>query len=192
MSITHFGVDYGAKMAGTTVVCFQDEGEIHLLQSAKNQNADQFIVDLCARYKPQKIFIDAPLSLPARILNSQAKGDHFYRECDRLLGAMSPMFLGGLTARAIKLKDGFEEQGIECLETYPAAFVKNIMEAHKAYKTHIPEFLDALAPFLPSHPLPDVQNWHQVDGLLAWISGRRHLEKQSLLFGQPGEGVIVI
>ena len=179
-------------MTGTTAVCFEDGGKIQLLQSAKNQNADQFILDLCAKYKPPKIFIDAPLSLPAKILDPTAEGDHFYRECDRLLGAMSPMFLGGLTARAIRLKDQLAAVGIECIETYPAAFVKIAMGSPKAYKNDLPEFLQALGPFLSLNLTSAPENWHQIDALLAWTSGRRHLLKQTQRFGQPIEGVIVI
>ena len=192
MPVTHFGIDFGSKMAGTTAVCFEEGGRIQILQSAKNQNADQFILDLAANFQPELVFIDAPLSLPARLINPQAKGDHFYRECDRLLGAMSPMFLGGLTARAIKLKDELKGHGIECIETYPAAFVSTVMEIEEAYKNDIVGFAKALTPFFSSQPLPSMQNWHQTDALLAWISGLRYLEKRSLSFGFPIEGVIII
>jgi hypothetical protein len=37
------GIDYGSKMAGTTVICIQKGTQVILFQSQKNQDADLFI-----------------------------------------------------------------------------------------------------------------------------------------------------
>jgi predicted nuclease with RNAse H fold len=98
----HFGIDYGSKMAGTTVITYNQDNVLYQRSSVKNGDADAFILDCVTELQPGQIYIDAPLSLP---LACFGKGtDFFYREADRKLKAMSPMFLGGLTARAMKLR----------------------------------------------------------------------------------------
>ena len=95
------GVDYGSKLAGTTVIAYNMGDGIRLERSKKNQDADQMIIDFVAEYNPQVIGIDAPLSLPGVYTGLVGFEDYHYRACDKALKAMSPMFLGGLTARAM-------------------------------------------------------------------------------------------
>lgn len=89
----HLGIDYGSKLAGTTAICYQEGDALTIIQSEKKQDADRFINDTVESLKPEQIFIDAPLSLPAAYFGNG--DDYFYRDCDRQLKAMSPMFLGG-------------------------------------------------------------------------------------------------
>jgi hypothetical protein len=37
----HFGVDYGARFAGTTVICYEDGNQLVIAQTRK-QDADAF------------------------------------------------------------------------------------------------------------------------------------------------------
>jgi hypothetical protein len=37
-----------------------------------------------------------------------------------------------------------------------------------------------------------IDNWHQVDSVLAWISRYRYLTGQSLTFGYADEGLVYI
>lgn len=93
------GVDYGSKLAGTTVITFLSQNQLVTYQSPKGKNADDWLKNLLSTQKIGTIYIDAPLSLPSAYCG---KGDNFhYRKADQMLHAMSPMFLGGLTARAI-------------------------------------------------------------------------------------------
>jgi hypothetical protein len=98
-------IDYGSKLAGTTAVCFEKNNQLHLAQSVKKQDADAWLRQLISTKKPAAVYIDAPLSLPG-VYRGEGS-DYFYRAGDRAVGAMSPMFLGGLTARAMQLRAAF-------------------------------------------------------------------------------------
>ena len=37
----HFGIDYGSKLAGTTVICFAHNKHLEFIQSEKKQDADE-------------------------------------------------------------------------------------------------------------------------------------------------------
>ncbi len=192
--LSHIGIDFGAKMAGTTAICYSESDTLKLLQSAKKQDADRFILDFVFERQPRQIFIDAPLSLPLVYTQAEQEEDYFYRASDRELGAMSPMFLGGLSARAMRLKALIEKSGIRCFETYPAAFVKKMLIGDHEYKKDIEVFKyyckckwnDNL--ILPA----TMDNWHQIDAFLAWWSGHRHQSGQTLSFGNTVEGTIII
>ncbi|MEO1517559.1 MAG: DUF429 domain-containing protein [Bacteroidota bacterium] len=189
----HVGIDYGSKLAGTTVLCWEQDGQLHYQQSEKKKDADQWLIQLIQELSPPEVFIDAPLSLPAAY---HGKGeDFFYRDCDRELRAMSPMFLGGLTARAMKLRHLLSPQQIVFQETYPAELVRNLPDLKECYlkkKAMRADFLDKLQQLLP-HPIHTMPtNWHQADAILAWMSGWRHQQNKAKQIGRPEEGLIII
>lgn len=193
----HFGIDYGSKLAGTTVICFEKNGQLHLLQSEKKKDADAFIKQQIAALKPDHIFIDAPLSLPAAYFHSEksAEPNFFFRQCDKELRAMSPMFLGGLTARAIKLKHNYLNTNILFFETYPSFLVKTLFPdvlIYKKKKEEIVDFSKLLTPILPIKLAENPTNWHQVDSILAWLSGHRFFIKKALEIGDAKEGIITV
>jgi predicted nuclease with RNAse H fold len=183
------GIDYGAKMAGTTSICYLENEVLHISQSKKNQDADTFLDTLLQELNPTDIFIDAPLSLPSVYFG---KGnDYFFRECDKEVKAMSPMFLGGLTARAIKLKD--THPNIHFFEAYPGLNAKlNYSEINVYYKSknNLHQFLLIFLETIP-YPLENSpENWHQVDSVLAWLTGYRYLNNQAFSYGNKDEGII--
>lgn len=192
------GIDYGSKLAGTTVIAFvKDSGEIDTLQSAKGQDADQFILEWVAQYQPAHLFLDAPLSLPGVYTNKQEFEDYFYRKADKQTKAMSPMFLGGLTARAMFLKHKLNTQyQINTWEVYPA-YLARLLALHalsyKKEKTYIPQVIAAIAE-VSQHKIDASKfyNWHQVDALLSLFSGFRYHQGQALVFGDPIEGQIIV
>jgi len=186
------GIDYGSKMAGTTVLAWASKRRLNLAQSAKNEDADAFITTRLAELSLSVVFIDAPLSLPS-VYRTGSGDDYFYRSGDRELKAMSPMFLGGLTARAMRLAS--ECQPIQFVETYPAATVARVLMAPPAYKSDLDEFSKLLRTALRKQcklDCPVHENWHQVDATLAWFSGWRHLSGESLSFGHSDEGLIIL
>jgi uncharacterized protein len=186
MSAHHLGVDFGAKLAGTTAVCFEENGQLHLLQISKKQDADAWLRQFIAEQKPDAVFMDAPLSLP-----SVYKGfgsDYHYRACDRAVGAMSPMFLGGLTARAMQLRAAFPT--VPFYEVYPAHHVRLRFAHAMGYKTDLNTFLEKLEAALPHPFVKQPQNWHQVDAVLAWLTGWRHGYNEASRFGDELEGLI--
>jgi len=190
----HFGIDYGSKLAGTTVITLDIDGILQQVVSAKKENADQMILDAVEKYRPDQVYIDAPLSLPKAYYGIGE--DFFYRAADKALKAMSPMFLGGLTARAMKLKVQMEKMDIAVFETYPGAVVRAIPQLAEVYTKKdqkitpllYSEILKLMADFeMATEP----ENLHQLDSVLAWYSGWRHLQGLAHQIGDPEEGVIV-
>lgn len=181
------GVDYGAKLAGTTSVCRAVDGVLGLEKSKPKANADQFLMDIFREYKPQWVFIDAPLSVP---LAFSGKGTNFFfREADSELGAMSPMFLGGLTARAMNLK--YKNPNIQFIETYPSQLVKHVA-LNENYRKDIDAFTGQLNSLLPLSFKAEALDWHMIDSALAWFTGYRFLNKMASSYGNKEEGVIWI
>lgn len=185
------GIDFGSNLAGTTAICYEINGKLNILQSEKKASADKFLESFLLQFSGLNIFIDAPLSLPQAYYT---KGeDYFYRTCDRELNAMSPMFLGGLTARAIRLRSQkVQHQFLEC---YPAELVR-LLGLNGLYKKKHISGLEVFFQELEKHNdlalEKEIQNWHQMDALLCWMTGKRYSVNQHKTFGQPGEGLIVV
>ncbi len=190
----HFGIDYGSKLAGTTVITYNRNGELYQRSSKKKEDADQVIIDAVEELKPSSIYIDAPLSLPAAYFD---KGkDYFYRRADKELKAMSPMFLGGLTARAMKLKASITSQDIAIHEVYPGALVRSMPALNEHYDKKNHSNLETLTKIIESllgdiHIAASVTNLHQIDSILAWYSGFRHQKGMAVEVGHRDEGVII-
>lgn len=182
------GVDYGSKLAGTTVICYEAEGSLMFVQSDKKKDADKFIIEFIDKNKIENIFIDAPLSLPAAYFG---KGEnYFYRQCDVETKAMSPMFLGGLTARAIKLQSQFPQKKFK--ETYPAYLIKEVLQLSDLYLKKKPYENAILKVMNLNIVVAKINNWHQFDALSCWLSGKRYFENEALKIGNFNEGVIVV
>ncbi len=192
------GVDYGSKLAGTTAAAMVENEQLHVWQSARGQDADEFLLKLIQDKRPNTVFIDAPLTLPKVYsqLPYTSGADFFYRTCDREVQAMSPMFIGGLTARAIKLRTILSEQGIALLETYPSQLAHVLLPDEKGYKKDLAT-LPVIAQLLQDQIRPisfaqPPQDWHQFDALLAWYSGYRHHSGEAILYGDAQEGRIIV
>jgi uncharacterized protein len=179
-------IDYGAKLAGTTVVCFAKNGCLHFQQPAKKQDADAWLHSIVAEHKPSAIYMDAPLSLP--IVYKGEGNNYHYRHCDQVVGAMSPMFLGGLTARAMQFRAAFPQ--IPFYEAYPAQAVRTLFLGDIGYKTDLTAFLEKLAKRLPYPFAQQPINWHQVDAALTWFTGWRHDRGEAISYGNGEEGLI--
>ena len=100
---------------------------------------------------------------------------------------MSPMFLGGLTARAIQLKNDKELQHTNFLETHPSSFVKK-EKLDAKYKASLEEFIRDVENRYMLEFKNKPKNWHQADSVLAWISGSRFLNGKADSYGDPQEG----
>ncbi|MCH2084116.1 MAG: DUF429 domain-containing protein [Saprospiraceae bacterium] len=196
------GIDYGSKSAGTTVIAYLDNSmRLHFYQSEKKKDADQFIINCLKENKIDQVYIDAPLSLPGVYTDPKNFHNYFYREADKALRAMSPMFLGGLTARAMQLRSKLPS--VEFKEVYPSALVDVIKidrNLYKKQKEHIPTVISSLVAYIPSISFllqanqltASLNNWHQVDALLALISGYRHQKNNCIYYGNDYEGFIHI
>lgn len=190
------GIDFGSKTAGTTVICFgNNQTQLDIIGTTKKQDADSFLLSILSSSKPEFATIDAPLTLPVIYSNPESGTDYFYRAVDKELKAMSPMFLGGLTARAIKLKHECAIFKVPLFETYPAAFVKQFglgTYYNKKDPKQLAPFVNELLQFFPAKiSLAQLPTWHHVDALIAWISSYRMAHDQEMTFGDD-EGQIFI
>lgn len=189
---TILGIDYGSRKAGTTACFWNSESTFHCEQSQKNKDADAFILAHVEKLKPNLVAIDAPLSLPGVYHLTKSKfHDYHYRESDRAIGAMSPMFLGGLTARAMSLAAEISSRGCEVIEVYPAGLVKHL-GIGKHYKKDKNAFIEHLSSTAGIDVKITLHSWHQVDAMLAWSSGIRWTNNLHVSIGDPDEGVICI
>lgn len=187
------GIDFGSKMAGTTVIAVAGKTTIRLFSSRKNEDADSFLSVLVKEKGIEELFIDAPLSLPGVYRGILSGNDYFFRESDRVLKAMSPMFLGALTARAMKLCSQWKDAGIQCREVYPPAFALRMDWIKKGYKKEdesrieLQEFLTDIIGL----PLPhELSTWHEVDALIALAIGKLLIQGKAKSAGNSEEGLI--
>lgn len=186
------GIDYGSNLAGTTVVCFGNYmGQLHIERSAKKINTDQWLIKLLDKISPKLIGIDAPLSIPLALKQKNPKSNQnfFFRQCDIETKAMSPMFLGGLTARAIALKS--KAPSAQWIEVYPARLVAELKLKH--YKKDISKCMAELTAHYQITINPsDLTDWHALDSVLAYLSAFRFSINKHITFGGPSEGLIVV
>ncbi len=192
MNSNWIGIDYGSQKAGTTVIAHCQNSQINFLQSVKGQSADDFILKTVKEHFSliDCIYIDAPLSLPSAYYN---KGkDFMYRMADRQLSAMSPMFLGGLTARAMRLAKELKEIDVSSYETYPAR-VESTLLGQSTPKKVKPDPNAVIDLFKAAHfSISTIKNRHQYDAIWAWWAGYRHKSQTAELVGDPNEGIIII
>ncbi|MBX2979048.1 MAG: hypothetical protein KF905_07125 [Flavobacteriales bacterium] len=185
------GIDFGARAAGTTVICHRERGLFRFERSDKGGDADTWLQERILQMRPSAIYLDAPLSLPGAYYGKSE--DHFFRLADRLAGGMSPMFLGGLTARAIRLAQQWRMLGIRVFEVYPSGSIRHKWDFLKipagrsipAHKLRLMAGVHALPP-------PITKDRHEADAWLCWLIGLQHQQGNTLQVGDPEEGVILM
>lgn len=183
------GIDFGAKLAGTTAITFLENNHLQTVQSEKKKDADKFCNSQVSSLHPDFIMIDAPLSLPLAYFG---KGDdYFYREADRELKAMSPLFLGGLTARAMQLAAAWRKQNILVYECYPRMIEMRAFGLSSKNKIALEQ---TICTFLAQKGIgiaaQSFLTAHALDSVLAWISGYRLAQEAVIKTGNPLEGEI--
>lgn len=191
------GIDFGSKLSGFTALAVSDStGVIHLFQSEKKKSADLWLKEILARFNPDVIGIDAPLSLPGVYKGLLGTKNYHYRECDQQVGAMSPLFLGGLTARAMELKSWAEQSlSSTVIEVYPKLMAKKIALDPKLYKKSREYLSEAFEHLSKDHSLGintnnSIDNWHQFDALLALATSLRFATGIAEEIGRKDEGII--
>lgn len=187
---SHIGIDFGSRLAGTTAVCALVSSRLVTWKSRVKEDADEFLMAKISELRPTSVWIDAPLSLPGVYRNPDLYQDYFYREADRQTQAMSPMFLGGLTARSMRLAALFPD--IPFYEAYPGKLAEIWGWKKDGYKKEtgaIPALIRDLKTTTGlSCGVPD--NFHELDAVLAWCTGWRNAWGESLSWGNPMEGLI--
>ncbi len=198
MSKSVFGIDYGSKLTGNTVVAIFTESQILFLDVDKGVDADHFIINAADHFKPSHIFIDAPLSLPGVYRYSDRFNNYHFRQADLELKAMSPMFLGGLAARAMELKSQLQDRDIEVMETYPRVLATRFKLKARGYKGSKVSLRPCAQSVLKRFStnievdVEDITSWHHLDALLALISAMNHIQGRTEVYGDQKEGLIYI
>lgn len=184
------GIDLGARRSGNTAVCVREKSGFRFHRCAEGGDGDEWLKDLIAGIQPRSIYIDAPLSLPGAYFD---RGEDFsFRAADRLAGGMSPMFLGGLTARAMSLADLWRKGGIAVHEAYPSALIRHAWESLDIRpRVAIPRSKLRLMAGMMLLPPPEPADRHEADSWLCWVIGLRHQRGEALSFGNAAEGVIL-
>lgn len=182
------GVDYGAKTSGLTRIAKMNEQELIVHAIDKNKDADHLLFNFINDNEVQYCFIDAPLSLPGVYKNKNGYDNFFFRECDKELRAMSPMFLGGLTARAMKLKSDF---GTKCnfIEVYPKMSARTLRLDHY-FEFDFNACLKKIESKFEIAIMCQKLDIHSIDAVLAWQTGKRYFEDDARVAGKKDEGWI--
>jgi len=178
------GLDLAGVEKRPTGVCLlyeNLEAEIFTLYS------DREILEIAGKFQPKLVAVDAPLNLPR-------KG--FLRPCDRELISRGirvlPPKLGGmetLTLRASKLKRKLEARGFKVIECFPGAVRKMFSLPPKR---RLPETLEALEKLGLKPRSRSRITVHEVDSILAALTGFLHLRGLTETVGTPQAGQIVI
>ncbi|MGB3183083.1 MAG: hypothetical protein WBB45_16950 [Cyclobacteriaceae bacterium] len=189
------GIDFGSKLSGFTVIAWIDSDSLVVkwMQSEKKRSADDFLQKTISSFGPYIIGIDAPLSLPGIYRWPGEYEDYFYRIADRMAAAMSPMFIGGLTARAIKLAHQLRQAGIQVEEVYPKLLAAEWKLSRSGYRKNDGNIALALEMIKKQTGwvLPDTKaTWHHVDALLALASAVRIQNGTAATMGDEKEGMI--
>jgi predicted nuclease with RNAse H fold len=192
------GIDYGSKTAGTTVLAlYQDKvTPLRFVHTVSGHDADKVILDALSGLEPSEVFLDAPLSLPLVYKDKPGYQDYFYRRADRDLSAMSPMFLGGLTARAIALSAQIRAMGHQLYEAYPAGLAKHFKLDEHGYKKAKRNLVVVGKKLAETHQVKlnvdHLDDWHHVDALLCVVIGLRRKAEKAKAYGTEEEGIIWI
>lgn len=189
------GIDYGSKTSGFTCAAFLICNKVYLHQATKNQNADKWLMSLFEEYACSVVGIDAPLSIPGVLRGLDGFSNYHYRMADLEAKAMSPMFLGGLTARAMELKDQIERMHYSrVIEVYPKLAAMELeldMKRYKKDRGYLKECLVKITEKVKwSIDQSDFTNWHQFDALLALISTEKFTQNTCSSLGNKEEGLI--
>lgn len=189
------GIDFGSKTSGFTCAAILVGSKVHLHQAEKNKDADKWLMSLFEEYQCNVIGIDAPLSIPGALKGLDGFSNYHYRVADIEAKAMSPMFLGGLTARAIELKDQIEKMYFsKVIEVYPKLAAQNLklqMTHYKKDRNYLEECLAIVTETVQwSFDQSEITNWHQFDALLALISTEKFTRNTCSSIGNKAEGLI--
>ncbi len=186
MKVDVCGIDYGSKLAGTTSISYLKDGKVELIRSEKKSDADKMIISFCKEFEPELVALDAPLSLPGIYTQIPNCEDYFYRKSDKELQAMSPMFLGGLTARAMKLKSQICSIVIE---SYPAKRASELELSRFDYKKKNADY-EGMLNVLDFDLKDEIRSSHDFDALLCLEIAIRYSKGQASYSGDENEGLI--
>jgi uncharacterized protein len=105
------------------------------------------------------------------------------------------MFLGGLTARAMKLAHTLLANQIQVLETYPKWHALRIGLLDFGYKSGVENIQRCTEVILPEIGIDlhrEPESWHELDALLALVTAQRFDKGEHSVVGEHEEGLIYL
>lgn len=199
MSHLMFGIAYGSKLSGNTVISIMKNNKIYFLDVDENVDCDEFILNAARHFKPEIVYINAPLSVPAVYKCVNGFKDHQFRKADKELCSISPMIIGGVTARAIELKEKLEaELETKVYETCSKSQAKNYCLDQHGYKKnglHLVSCRNHIGAQLSKKVMfdcTDVKTWNHLDAFLSLITAMRFVMGMANSHGDPDEGLIYV
>lgn len=189
------GIDLGNKGSGNTALCFLNQNQLQFIQPTIKDDELNIILEIIKKHNIHLVCIDAPLTLPAVYYQTPEFNDYMYRQCDKICKAMSPMFVGAFTARAIQLKNILENKKLQVIEVYPKMLIDTLNLKNYYPKKKDKNISVALLKKLNSqiqYNFIKPETLHQLDALLCWQSGFRFINHQHLEFGNKKEGIIIV
>lgn len=144
---------------------------------------DDEILDLCARGRPAAVAIDAPLSLPSRGNLRQADASLIARG----FRVFPPTFasMKALTARGMRIADELRAKRIKVIEIHPRTSGAILFGSPDR-----PVWVSELQK--RGWKLKSEASEHEIDAMVAALTGWLWLRGKSEGVGNPREGVIVI
>lgn len=194
-----FGINFGSKLSGNTVISLVKQNKIYFIDVDEDVDADMFIYNAAKHFRPDVVFLNAPLSLPGAYTNTCSYSDYEYREADKQICSISPMIAGGITARAMALKDKLESDfDSKVYETCSKAQAQNYDLLKKGYMTNQLNLFtcrnhisDQLSPKMMFR-CQDIKTWGHLDAMLSLITAMRFVTGQALPYGNNEEGLIYV
>lgn len=157
--------------------------------------SDKEILAKIRESRPAVVAIDAPLSLPPGRKSLEERTGVHLRECDRELLKRGirffPVTLGPmrkLTTRGINLRHILEAENFIAIEAYPggAQDVLGIPRKQKGL-----EKLKAGLENLGISGLNSQMSDHELDAVTCAYVGKLYLEKKSVTYGNPNDGIVL-
>lgn len=199
MANTMFGINFSSKLSGNTVICLLSKNKIFFIDVDEDVDADIFIYNAAKHFQPEIIFLNAPLSIPGVFRSVNSCCDHQYRQADKEICGISPMIIGGVTARAMELKQKLESEfNTKVYETSSKAQAENYGLLTKGFKCGRKELLECrfeITSHLDKNLMincQDIKSWDHLNALLSLITAIRFVNGEAHTHGISEEGVIYV
>lgn len=163
-----------------------------------NLHTDSEIISRTIEARPRVVSIDAPLFLPRGRESLEKKGPPHLRECDKELLRMKikffPITLGPmrmLTSRGITLRQVFEREGLEVIESFPGA-IQDILGMPRK-QGGLSNLETALRRYGVSFARSESEfTGDELDAATSALVGLMYVNGEYRAIGDPGEGLMIL
>jgi uncharacterized protein len=189
------GLDLAGSPLRSTGFCFLGRGSAARIATL---HSDDEILAATRAARPDVVSIDAPLSIPLGRRTIEDRSGPHLRAADRELLRLGirffPITLGPmrmLTARGLRLRRQFEEDGLHTIESYPGAAQDLLRIPRK--QAGIAALRRGLLRLGISGDLRRADLSHdELDGVTCAVVGQAFLAGDFLAIGRPDEGLMIL